>query len=56
MGKQRAKCRTGDCGDGVGTPPKKVRTPLVRDGVLRGWPILQDVVSDASLITVYYHW
>ncbi|KAG6382086.1 Dna2-domain-containing protein [Boletus reticuloceps] len=32
-------------GGGVETPPKKARTP-VRDGVLRGRPILQDVVND----------
>ena len=48
MGKQGAK-RVGD-GDGVlagGTPPKKIKvSPRVRDGVLRGRPILQDVVNE----------
>ncbi|KIK93881.1 hypothetical protein PAXRUDRAFT_33817 [Paxillus rubicundulus Ve08.2h10] len=28
-----------------GTPPKKARTPLVRDGLLKGRPILKDVLN-----------
>lgn len=53
VGKRGAK-RAGEdpspCGDGdgVGTPPKKAKTPparTVRDGVLRGRPILQDVIN-----------
>ncbi|KAG9309428.1 hypothetical protein JVU11DRAFT_10680 [Chiua virens] len=46
VGKQGGK-RGGENGDGngVGMPPKKLRTPMARDGVLRGWPILQDVVN-----------
>lgn len=45
VGKQSAKRGAVDRGDEVGTPPKKPRTPPVRDGVLRGRPILQDVVN-----------
>ncbi|KAF8554816.1 Dna2-domain-containing protein [Imleria badia] len=47
VGKQGGKRGSGDgaAGSGVGTPPKKARTPPVRDGVLRGRPILQDVVN-----------
>lgn len=54
IGKQGGKRGAGEVGDsgadgdrrgGVGTPPKKPRTPPVRDGVLRGRPILQDVVN-----------
>lgn len=53
VGKQGGKRRAGE-GDGGGrtmelgveTPPKKARTPPVRDGVLRGRPILQDVVNE----------
>ena len=39
-----AKRGAGD-GHAVGTPPKKAKTPPVREGVLRGRPILKDVVN-----------
>lgn len=48
MGKQGAK-RVGSGGDGdgavAGTPPKKFKGPMVREGVLKGRPILQDIVN-----------
>lgn len=49
-GEDPSRYGNGD-GDGrvqvvVGTPPKKAKTPpVVRDGVLKGRPILQDVVN-----------
>ncbi|KAF8422799.1 DNA replication factor Dna2-domain-containing protein [Boletus edulis BED1] len=55
VGKQGGKRGAEDVGNGNGagadgrgveTPPKKARTPPVRDGVLRGRPILQDVVNE----------
>lgn len=50
VGKQGAKRVGNEGGDGtvvVGTPPKKVKkAPLVGEGVLKGRPILQDVVNE----------
>lgn len=48
VGKQGAKRGPGEDSSrsGVGTPPKKARTPPVRDGILRGRPILQDVINE----------